>query len=96
MKRKAGNLDCYGYKDTAVPVVTIQTQDEQRQEQVDFGQNEQILINKEVNTIQDKKIAKLDNVNQQQDDRITAIETTIEESGIIISGGTVIYDAGEW
>ena len=96
MKKKAGTLDGYDYKDTAVPVVTIQTQEEQKQEKVDLGQNEQILVNMEVNSIQDEQIAQLDNINQQQDNRISAIETALEEGGINISGGTIVYDAGEW
>jgi hypothetical protein len=89
----AGILDTYGYKESQTSLVTVEQQNEEKQNEIDKLQSAQIEANSVKNERQDGSIAVINSNDEIQDKRLGALEYQIQH----ITGGTETdFDFGNW
>lgn len=90
----AGILDTYGYKESQTSLVTVEQQNEEKQNEIDKLQSAQIEANSAKNERQDGSIAVINLNDERQNERLGTLEEQIKH---ISSGGTVTdFDFGNW
>ena len=90
----AGPLNYYGYSDKGTQIVSVKSQEEAKQSQVDAEQD--VLIKKSLddNITQQDEIDRNSMINDQQVQQIDDLYNRIED---ITSGGTITdLDMGDW
>ena len=90
----AGSLNYYGYSDKGTQIVSVKSQEEAKQSQVDAEQD--VLIKKSLddNITQQDEIDRNSMINDQQVQQIDDLYNLIED---ITSGGTITdLDMGDW
>ena len=89
----AGILDTYGYKESQTSLVTVEQQNEEKQNEIDKLQSAQIEANSVKNERQDGSIAVINSNDELQDKRLGALEYQVHH----ITGGTETdFDFGNW